>query len=197
MAGNSVLGALRHAWLTLQPLHAPMAMMGGLALAAWEHVRATQDVDLLVGVAHSRVPELIDQLQPAGFRPKRSPPLLTLGNLRLLQFIYQPAETYLDLQVDLLIADSEYEHVALSRRIAARLPGLDIEIAVLTCEDLILHKLLAGRILDRADAAALLVANRPRLDTDYLLHWSNTLGLTTEMSEVWQTAFPGQRPPSL
>jgi len=36
------------------------------------------------------------------------------------------------------------------------LPGLDIPIAILNCEDVILHKLIAGRIIDRADAAMLL-----------------------------------------
>jgi hypothetical protein len=41
---------------------------------------------------------------------------------------------------------------------------LDIELDVLTCEDLIVHKLLAGRLVDRADAATLLRVNRADLD---------------------------------
>lgn len=53
-----------------------------------------------------------------------------------------------------------------------------------------LHKLLAGRILDRVDAAALLRANRSLLDFDYLMRWSGRLSLTAVLAEVWNDAFP-------
>lgn len=192
MAGDVVLDTLRHAWLTLQPFNAPMAVMGGLALAAWEHVRATRDVDLLIGIEFSQSDELLRRLAAAGFRAKRNPPMLTLGNLRLVQLLYEPPGTLLDLQVDLLLAESEYHRTALSRRVATRLPGLDVELFVLTCEDLILHKLLAGRILDRADCAALLAANRHTLDRPYLVRWSKDLGVAAELSDVWAAALPDE-----
>jgi len=32
---EATVRALRHVWLTLKPLDIPMAVMGGLALAAW------------------------------------------------------------------------------------------------------------------------------------------------------------------
>jgi hypothetical protein len=38
VAAEVVLKALKHVWVSLQPLQAPMAVMGGLALAAWRHV---------------------------------------------------------------------------------------------------------------------------------------------------------------
>jgi len=96
----------------------------------------------------------------------------------------------------LLFADSVYQQQALTRRVATHVPGLDIEIAVLSCEDLILHKLLAGRILDRADVVALLRANRATLEFVYLLGWIGQLGLTAELEEVWQEAFPGEEQPA-
>ena len=42
------------------------------------------------------------------------------------------------------------------------LSGLDVTLDVLACEDLLLHKLLAGRVIDRVDAAALIRANAQR-----------------------------------
>ena len=77
-----------------------------------------------------------------------------------------------------------------------RLPELDVEIAVLTCEDLILHKLLAGRIIDRADAAALLRANRESLDVDYILTRTDRLALAVDLAEIWNEAFPGESLPT-
>ena len=65
----------------------------------------------------------------------------------------------------------------------------------LACEDLILHKLLAGCLLDRADAAMLLRANRTDLNLEYLLGWTTTLSLRAELAEVWEEAFPGEAMP--
>ncbi|HEX7446675.1 MAG TPA: hypothetical protein VF306_03970 [Pirellulales bacterium] len=48
MVADVLLTALRQAWRTLDASGARLALMGGLALASWKHVRATRDVDLLV-----------------------------------------------------------------------------------------------------------------------------------------------------
>jgi hypothetical protein len=52
-----LLRALKHVWVALQPLNLPMAVMGGIAVAAWKHVRATQDVDLLDPAQAARRPD--------------------------------------------------------------------------------------------------------------------------------------------
>jgi hypothetical protein len=60
---------------------------------------------------------------------------------------------------------------------------------------LILHKLLAGRLIDRVDAAALLRANRPAVDLAYLLRWAEELDVMGDLAETWSEAFPGERLP--
>jgi hypothetical protein len=195
MPAEVVLTTLKHVWSHLEPLHLPMAVMGGLALSVWKHVRATQDVDLLVNVEASNVDHVLKLLQTAGMRPKRHPPVLPLGPLLLIQLLYEPPGTFMDAQVDLLLADAEYPKQALARRVAAHLPGLDVAIYVLACEDLILHKLLAGRIIDRIDGAALLRLNRASLDLGYMQKWVLRLALDAEWSEIWSEAFPGEALP--
>jgi hypothetical protein len=190
-----VLRSLRHVWVTLQPLRLPMAVMGGLALATWKCVRATRDVDLLIGVGNHAPDQLLASLEAAGMRPKRKPPVARLGQLDVLQLLYEPPEAFVDLQIDLLLAKSPYHLTALQRRISTRLPDLDIEISVLTCEDMILHKLLAGRILDRVDCVALVRANRASLDLGYLAKWAGAMGLAAELRAVWNEAMPGEPPP--
>ncbi len=187
-----VLNTLRHVWLTLKPLNVPVAVVGGIALATWKHVRATRDVDLLLGVEEKELSRVLQSLLDAKLRPKRDLSVTDLGQLGIIQLLYEAPETFMDLQVDLLLAKSDYHRNALERRVSVQLADLDIEIAVLTCEDLILHKLLAGRIIDRADAAALLRANRESLEFDYLLQWSGGLALGKELAEVWNEAFPDE-----
>lgn len=63
-----------------------------------------------------------------------------------------------------------------------------------SCEDLLIHKLMAGRIIDRADAAAVLRANRDLLDIGYLRKWADDLQLTEELLEIWREAFGEQAP---
>jgi hypothetical protein len=197
MSSETVLKTLRHAWLSLSPLQVPMAVMGGLALAAWKHVRTTRDVDILVDMDPQQAAATLPILLRQGFRPKRRPPVVALDKFRVLQMLYEPPGAFVDLQVDLLLTDSEYPRLALARRVPTRLPGLNLDLFVLSCEDMILHKLLSGRIIDRADAAALLRLNRPGLEFAYILGWVGNLALSAEFSEVWREAFPGDAMPSV
>jgi hypothetical protein len=190
---EAVLQSLRHVWLALDPLETPMAVMGGLALATWKHIRATRDVDLLVELGANDLDQLIAHLRAAGLRPKRSPPTISLGDLDVLSLLYEPPEAFVELQIDLLLAKSEYHREALRRRIPVILPGLDVPIAVLTCEDLILHKLLAGLLIDLADAAALVRANRESLDWDYLARWARQLEVAEDLDRAREDAFPSGR----
>jgi hypothetical protein len=172
-----------------------MALMGGIALSFWKHPRFTQDVDLLVQFSETEVAEIVDRLAVSGIKPKRQPPLLNLGPHQLIQFLYEPAGTFLSLQVDLLLARSKYQKLCLQRRVPVRLPGAEVEIAVLSCEDLILHKLMAGRVIDQVDVVSLLRANRLNLDTQYLASWSHSLGLRSELESIWTEALPGEASP--
>lgn len=190
MTAEIVLQTLRHAWVSLAPLGLPMALVGGLSVAIWKHPRATRDVDLLLDLGPSPPEGLLQALDGKGLRALRHPPVHQIGPSRILQLVYEPPGTFLELRVDLLIADSDYQRQALTRRVPARLPGVDIEIFVLTCEDLILHKLLAGRLLDLADVAALLRANRDTLDQGYLRSWCGQLGVTAEWTAARHEAFP-------
>lgn len=103
---------------------------------------------------------------------------------------YEPPGSFVEVKVDLLIARSDYQRTALSRRVAV--PELGDDLCVLSCEDLILHKLLAGRIIDRADAAALLRYNHGALDMSYLLRWLDQLRLKESYQEIWEEACPGE-----
>ena len=62
----------------------------------------TLEADALLGV-----------LQQAGFRPKRHPAIVNLGALRALQLLYEPPGAFVDLQVDVLLTDSDYHRQAL------------------------------------------------------------------------------------
>lgn len=138
---------------------------------------------------------MLGNLASAGLRPKHQPPVISLGSLQIVQLLYESPGAFIDLQVDLLLAQSEYHRHAPERRVSTRLLAVDLDVYVLACEDLILHKLLAGRLIDRADAAVLMRANRANLDLGYLVRWTTELCLEKELDEVLREAFPGGPPP--
>ncbi len=194
MAGKIVLTALSHVWQTLESVPCQLALTGGLALSLWKHVRSTRDVDLLVDLGPLEIGKLLESLRAAGVRTKHIPPVIDLGSVRVVQFLYEPRDAFMDVQVDLLLAESEFHRSALARRVPSRLADLDIDLFTLSCEDILVLKLTAGRIIDRADAAALLRLNRSTLDMAYLTDWVSRLSLADEWAEIGQEAFPGEAP---
>jgi hypothetical protein len=197
MASDVVRSVLEHVWKSLEPLGYPIALMGGLSLAAWNHIRGTRDVDVLIAVDRAAIDEVIALLIASGCQPKKRPPLLTVGDHCFVQFLYTPPDAFYDVQFDLLLAETELQRSAINRRVIRNVPGVDAPIAVLSCEDLILFKMLAGRVIDRADAAMLLRENRDQIDFDYLTGWIKRQKLEPEYLEIWREAFPGEADPQL
>jgi hypothetical protein len=186
---------LEHVLRVLTPLGHPLAVMGGISLAAWKHVRATFDVDLLIAVDLSEIDPVVSALSMHGCRPKRSPPMIVVDQHHFAQFLYTPPDEFYEVQFDLLLAESELQKSALARRVTRDVPGISRPVDVLNCDDLILFKLVAGRIIDRADAAMLLRENRDSIDLSYLLSWIAKLNLTADFQSIWAEALPGQSLP--
>ena len=82
---------------------------------------------------------------------------------------------------DLLIAGTDYQWQAIDHA-RWEAPGDGEPIPVLTPEDVIVHKLIAGRTQDRADVEAILAAG-VSLDEDYIERWTRFW----DVFEVWQS----------
>jgi len=192
MASETVRAVLLHICNVLKPLGYPYALMGGVALAAWNHPRATRDVDLLIAIDRKSIDSLIEQLISHGCRPKRYPPLIVVEEHSFVQFLYTPPDEFYEVQFDLLLVESELQKSAIQRRLHRNVIGLDHGIDVLSCDDLLLFKLVAGRMIDRADAAMLLRENRLILDFEYLSSWVERLKIGAIWVEIWAEAFPDE-----
>lgn len=193
MVAELVLQSLRYALEVLEAQEIPAAVMGGIAVALWNNPRFTRDVDLLVAVDAENVQSVSMAFKQAGLHPLRDPPVLKLDETSIVQFNYEPPESFIKVRVDLLLAESEFMRLAIQRSVTHPVDGFQCE--VVSCDDLILLKLLAGRIIDRADAAALLRINRDGLDVPHLLEWAGELSLKDGLNEIWDEAFPGESPP--
>jgi hypothetical protein len=188
MPAEPVVEALLQVWAILEELQIPSAVMGGLSLAAWNRVRSTHDVDVLIGLAGVRPQVLLSRLYMAGFRAKGRQAIIRLEDAEFIQLVYDPPGAIHPIQVDLLIADTEFQRQSLGRRISVDERDFGRQMAVLSCEDLIVMKLKAGRMIDLVDAAALLHENRGTIDMDYLTRWVAELGVQRRFDEASKEA---------
>jgi len=98
-------------------------------------------------------------------------------------------------QFDVLLAGSDFHRQAVARAVDRRLPGGMLPVRVVRPDDLIVIKLLAGRIIDLADAAMVLRENRDAIDVQRLERSVEEFGLAADYERIRQEAFPGEAEP--
>lgn len=197
MASEGVLATLRAGWDAIRTIAAPKALIGGLALSAWNHARYTRDADVLVAIPPEQVSGLVTALLKAGFRTRHDPPLRIIDGQGIVQFTFQPADALMPFQFDVLLATTPFQRESLARAVPRHLPGDGTAVAVVRPDDLIVIKLLAGRIIDRADAAMVLRENRNDIDFDHLHRVIVAEGLEDDYESIWSDAYPDEPAPAI
>lgn len=163
-SGLSALAAL------FRRLGIDWVLIGALAANRYRVApRLTADVDLLLATARPDLEGLEAALRAEGWTVRRASADGEVLRIR-----------HPDLGLaDLLFADTQYQRTALERAHTERLD--DLEVRVLTVEDVLVHKLIAGRSQDLADIEAILAAGAP-LDVAYLERWIRFW----EVDDLWQ-----------
>ena len=195
MASDIVLRALGQAWQCLDSFPGRKAVFGGLALSAWNHSRSTKDVDIIFDPAGTPLHLILAKLGAADFRAKGRNAVIRLDDAEYIQVLYEPRDALMPIQVDLLMANSEFESQALNRSELLSVPELGRDVAVVRCEDLIVMKLRAGRLIDRADVVALLRANRESMEMAHRGKWVQNYRLHRKFRESWNETFPDEPSP--
>lgn len=177
---NEALGAVLR---LLERQRIPSMVMGGLALAVWGRVRATQDVDISLGLEADEEVGLLEELRRTHFLP--DVPRVILGH-RLIVCRYLKSAYGLPVQVDLFVVRGEYQRQALARAIPMTLGGRRLR--VIAPEDLILQKLLADRPIDRMDVHVILEEQAGRLNQTYLKRWARRLGVAKRLAVLQRSS---------
>ncbi len=181
MPPSAVLETLALLWPLLQSSGIQTAIAGGIALSYWGNPRSTQDIDIaILGDGQDAFEALLNQ---AGFQ-QRENSIKDLGLFSLSQWQFEPADHFVAVDVDLMIAADEYYKTAVNRAKPVTLPNMSFPVNVLSREDLILHKLYASRLIDQADVLNLMEMHWADLDQNYLTLWAQHLRLEAE----WKTA---------
>jgi hypothetical protein len=176
MAGESDLAyILTELLIEFDRRNVQYALAGGWAFSALVEPRATTDIDILI---------LLD--------PPSRETIQSLVSSIFTSTIIHPAPMKLkgisiwrcagirdggEIVLDLLLADSDFLRSALSRKRRISFRGQIV--SILTLEDLMLMKMSAGRLQDKADLERIAMAGLT-VDWEYVEQWKHRLGLGTQ-----------------
>ena len=144
----------------------PFMVIGGQAVLLHGVPRTTEDVDLTLGVDPSHYQEVAAVCAEAGLELLPDDPEAFTRET----FVLPVSDTRSLVRVDLIFSSLEYERQAIGRAVHVRLG--DEEVPFAAVEDLILHKLFAGRPRDLEDIRGILRLRDSEPDWDYLEHWA-------------------------
>lgn len=178
---NPVIRALFEVIDLLETRGIQYAVMGGLAVRALALPRPTNDVDITIALPHVALLELLRFIGGEGIEvPEvyRNGWLDRVAGMPLLKLkTYLDREHFVDL--DIFVAESEFQMSLVARRISAEID--ERQIWIVTPEDLVLLKLLANRPRDHIDVADILFI-QGQLDEDYLKNWASVLEITDRLT---------------
>jgi hypothetical protein len=165
-----------------QELKIHYAVMGGLAVRAYGVPRPTYDVDINITVVRDRLNELYDAAENAGYTVPdayRRGWVDEIAGMPLVKFrIYRPDRS---VDVDVFLVETAYQRVIMDRRGQATL--LDRDISIVSPEDLILLKVVAGRSRDLGDIEDVRFMLGD-MDEAYMRYWAERLGVSEELETV-------------
>lgn len=170
MNDNPLLQHLRELCLFLENAGIEYMLVGGLAVGIWGEPRATVDIDFLVSFCIRDCAILRQKINDSNAFVFIQAKPMTFEKISLLR---ATLKSNLDIFVDFLFADNDFQKEALSRRQPIKVADFSVNIP--TPEDLILLKLISGREQDRLDAKKIYEMQKNHLDRTYMKRWSEKL----------------------
>ena len=148
----------------LERLGIPYMLIGGQAVLLYGEPRLTRDIDLTLGVGPERLSEILEWVTGNGWQVLVEAPAEFVGKTMVLPCLDPES----GIRMDLIFSFSAYEQQALKR--ARRVPLGSAQVCFASLEDLIVHKVLAGRPRDLEDVRSMLLKNQT-FDLEYVTHW--------------------------
>ncbi len=158
-APAELLAALAEA---LSALRARWYLFGAQAAVIWGRPRLTADVDVTVRLDPEDPERLVRALSDRGFQLRVSLGDDFVRRTRVLPFVHQPS----GLPLDIVLAGPGLEELFLERAVEVTVEG--VTVPVISPEDLIVAKILAGRPKDLEDVRGILRERLSSLDIELI-----------------------------
>jgi hypothetical protein len=149
--------------LALGQAAVPYMVIGGQAVLLHGEPRLTKDIDITLGAGLDRLAEIRALVHTMGLDPLVDPENFTPRTM-----VLPCSDPDTGIRVDFIFSFRPYERQAIARALRVRIRAAEVRFA--SAEDLVIHKMIAGRPRDLEDVRIILLKN-PGLDIDYVRHW--------------------------
>ena len=140
-------------------------LIGGQAVLLHGRPRLTDDVDATLGVGPEQLATVLEACTAIGLEPLPG----DVSGFVAETFVLPTRHAASAMRVDLIFSTLPYEAHAIERAIRVRIGGADVPFA--TAEDLLVHKLFAGRPRDLEDAVGVIRRQGDAIDWNYITQW--------------------------
>ena len=142
----------------------PYMIIGGQAVLLYGEPRLTKDIDITLGIDIDKSADMLAYADAMGLKVLVENPVDFIQSTMVLPV----QEPQTDIRIEFIFSYSPYERQAINRARQISLEGAALSFA--SPEDLLIHKIVAGRPKDLEDTKNILLKNK-NLDTAYIIEW--------------------------
>jgi len=152
----------------------PYMIIGGQAVLLYGRPRLTRDIDITLGLDTDNFASIEGVCKKLKLRPLVENP----HDFAVKTKVLPTEEPDSKIRVDFIFSFTPYETQAIKN--AKRVVIDDYPVKFASCEDVIIHKMVAGRAIDEEDVKAILAKNRAEIDLKYVEKWLLEFGKIPE-----------------
>ena len=140
-------------------------IIGGQAVLLYGTPRLTRDIDITLGVDTDKFLLIEKICKRLGLKILPEKP----ENFATETKVLPTEEPKIRIRVDFIFSFTPYEEQAISRTKKVLMNGYPVKFA--SCEDVIIHKMIAARAVDEEDVKNILLKNKNSIDPKYIREW--------------------------
>ena len=143
----------------------PYMIIGGQAVLLYGTPRLTRDIDITLGVDIDKFVLIQKICKELGLEILPDKPEAFIRDTNVL-----PTEdTKSRIRVDFIFSFTKFEAQAINR--TKKITMHDYPVKFASCEDVIIHKMIASRAIDIEDVKNMLIKNKKSIDLKYVQSW--------------------------
>ena len=152
----------------------PYMIIGGQAVLVYGRPRLTRDIDITLGIDTDKFALIERVCKKLKLGTLAENPQDFAKDTKVL-----PAEQpESKVRVDFIFSPAPYEAQAIKNTKQVLIDNYPVKFA--SCEDVIIHKMVAGRAIDEEDVKSILAKNRDIIDFVYIDKWLSEFGKIAE-----------------
>ena len=140
--------------------------------------RLTRDIDITLGIDTDKLSSIEDVCDKLKLSILVDDPQDFTQKTKVLPTVEPDSK----IRIDFIFSFTPYEAQAIKNAKQMQIDDYPVKFA--SCEDVIIHKMVAGRAIDEEDIVSILAKNRDALDFEYLEKWLSEFGKIPEHEDI-------------